>query len=126
MSEEKMKILEMIEKGMVSAEEGATLLDSVDTHDRVTPIKKGPFKMFKVRVLSKDGDKVNIQVPLSLAKIALSTGKGINFNGKINGVDFEQLGLDLETILDMIDEGNIGKLVDIESADGDIVEVYVE
>ncbi|XMB66665.1 hypothetical protein RI065_10230 [Mycoplasmatota bacterium zrk1] len=126
MSEEKMKILEMIEKGMVSAEEGATLLDSVDTHDKVTPIKKGPFKMFKVRVLSKDGDKVNIQVPLSLAKIALSTGKGINFNGKINGVDFEQLGLDLEKILDMIDEGNIGKLVDIESADGDIVEVYVE
>lgn len=126
MTDEKMKILEMIEKGTVSAEEGSKLLAAVDVSEKPMPVRKGPFKMFKVKVLSKDGDKVNVQIPLSLAKLAIQTGKGINFNGKMGGVDFESLGVNIEQILDLIDEGNIGKLVDVESADGDIVEVYVE
>ena len=34
--------------------------------------------------------------------------------------------LDLDLILEMIDKGTLGKIVDIESADGDIVEIIIE
>ncbi|XMB87036.1 hypothetical protein RJG79_04360 [Mycoplasmatota bacterium WC44] len=126
MSDEKMRILEMIQNGTVTAEEGLELLNSVEKSVTPTPAKKGPFKMFKVRVLSHDGDKVNVQIPLSLARVAIQTGKGVNFGGNIKGVDFDQLGIDFEQIMSMIDEGTNGKFVDIESADGDIVEIWVE
>ena len=34
--------------------------------------------------------------------------------------------IDFDAILQMAEKGVIGKLVDIESADGDLVEIYIE
>jgi hypothetical protein len=123
MSDDRLRILEMIANKTITASEGAELLKAVDINPStpVTPPKKQAFKMFKIKVLSADGDKVNVQIPLEFAKVALKNGKGFM---KID--QLEDMNLDIDMILEMIDSGSLGKIVDIESADGDIVEIVIE
>ncbi len=121
--DDKLRILEMIENKTITAAEGADLLKALDKNDEKAVIKpkREAFKMFKIKVLSADGDKVNVQIPLEFAKVALRQGKGFM---KVDQI--ENLDLDLEAILDMIDSGVLGKIVDVESADGDTVEIVIE
>ncbi len=126
MSQEKLKILEMIQQKTITPQEGAELLKALDkdTQTKMPSAKKDAFKMFKIRINSNDGDKVNISIPLEFAKIALRSRKGIpNLDKKINNMNVD---IDFEEILEMIDKGTDGKIVDIESGDGDKVEIYVE
>lgn len=76
----------------------------------------------RVRVLSAEGDKVNVNLPLQLVKVAYDMG--LNFSDMTNNPHAKSI--DLEMIMKLIEKGAIGKLVDIQSADGDIVEVIVE
>ncbi|MCK5761480.1 MAG: hypothetical protein KAH16_01130 [Candidatus Izimaplasma sp.] len=124
MSDDRLRILEMIEKKTITAAEGADLLKALDKADDDTSVVKkvkNSFKMFKIKVISSEGDKVNVQIPLEFAKVALKNGKGFM---KIDQID--DMNLDLDLILEMIDQGTMGKIVDIESADGDIVEIIIE
>ena len=121
--EDRLRILEMIEKKQITAAEGAELLKALDISEPTTAVqpKKDAFKMFRIKVLSADGDKVNVQIPIEFAKVALTSGKGFMKVDQIEGLD-----LDVDMILEMIDSGTLGKIVDIESADGDIVEIVIE
>ncbi len=122
MSQEKLKILEMIEKNIISPKEGSELLKALDskTEEGVKIKKKEAFKMLKIRIKSSDGDKVNVTIPLEFAKIALRSKKGIP---KLDQMDID---FDFEELIGMIESGAEGKIVDIESDDGDIVEIYIE
>lgn len=122
---DKLRILEMIENKTITAAEGAELLKALETNEVKTPTirnKKEAFKMLKVKVLSADGDKVNVQIPVEFAKVALSSGKA----GFMKVDQIEGLNIDFDQILEMIDTGMLGKIVDVESADGDIVEIVIE
>lgn len=77
--------------------------------------------ILRVRVNSAEGDKVRVNLPMSLVKVAMEIGVEINAGGT-NALK----NVDLEKILKLVESGAIGKLVEIESADGDIVEVVVE
>ncbi len=127
---EKMKILEMVENGQISPEEAAKLLKALDTPFNSPTAPKAPKKqtlrMFKVYVLSHDGDKVNVQIPLEFAKLAMAKGAGKNIvfnNSKLGNLDID---LDWDMIQDLIEQGATGNLVDIETNDGDIVKVSIE
>lgn len=78
--------------------------------------------MLRVVVNSVDGDKVRINLPMPLVKMALEMGMGIP---EISGNDALK-SLDIEQILVMAEKGVIGKLLEVESAKGDIVEIVVE
>lgn len=121
--DDKLRILEMIENKTITAAEGAELLKALDKNEDKAIIrpKKDAFKMFKIKIISGDGDKVNVQIPIEFAKVALRNGKGFMKFDKIDDLD-----LDIEAILEMIDSGMLGKIVDIESADGDTVEIVIE
>ncbi len=79
--------------------------------------------MIYIRVQSHRGDSVKVNVPLPLAATLMEAGVSLNSqNGEENllkGIDFNQL-------LAMANSGAVGKLVEVESADGDIVEITVE
>ncbi len=77
----------------------------------------------QVRVLSAAGDKIKVNLPMPLVKIALELGVDIAPN-YAQGVDLKKL--DLSKIMEMVEHGAMGKLVEIESAEGDTVEVVVE
>lgn len=84
--------------------------------------RKDPDEMlFKIRVKSHDGDKVNVNIPVALARIALES----NLLPDVNGMKALK-DIDIKKILSLVDVGVVGKLIEVESADDDIVEVYVE
>lgn len=77
---------------------------------------------FRIRVNSKEGDKVRVNLPLALAKVFVDNGNTMpQINGKdiLSGIDFKQL-------FELIEQGVVGKLIEVESADGDNVEIWVE
>lgn len=75
----------------------------------------------RVRVNSAEGDKIRVNLPMSLVKVAMEIGVQIN----ADGTDALK-NVDLEKIMKLVECGAIGKLVEVESAEGDIVEVVVE
>ena len=78
--------------------------------------------LLKINVLSADGDKVNVNLPLSIIKLCLDAGMDLpNINGKdsLKNIDFNQIFM-------LVEAGVIGKLVEIESADGDTISITVE
>lgn len=77
----------------------------------------------RIKVNSTDGDKVRVNLPMSLVKIGMEIG--LDFSGSMNGSDALK-SLDMSKLLDLVERGAIGKLVEVESAEGDIVEVVVE
>lgn len=86
--------------------------------------------LLKVRIKSADGDKVNINLPLSIAEILIKNKKFVESLQKSNDEEkraFSALSdVDFEQIVALVKEGVMGKLVEIESKEGDIVEIYVE
>lgn len=86
--------------------------------------KKDPAKMlFRIKVLSADGDKVRVNLPLPLLKMMMNTGASM----QLGDTDLSSLrNIDWDSLFAMIDNGVMGKLVEVESADGDFVEIYVE
>lgn len=79
--------------------------------------------MLKVRVLSTDGDKVSVNLPLKLVEL-LATSEGSTNINIGNSKAFSQINW--KSIMEMVEQGLLGKLVEVESADGDKVEVFVE
>ena len=93
----------------------------------VTPEERKPMEelTFRVKILSAQGDKVRVNLPMSLVKIALEIGVDVVPN--VGGDNAQMLkSIDMEKVVKMVEQGLVGKLVEIESADGDIVEVVVE
>ena len=79
--------------------------------------------IMRIRVDSSDGDKVRVNLPMSLVKVGLEIG--MDMSGSVNGME-NLKNVDLSKVLEMVEHGLIGKLVEVESADGDIVEIVVE
>jgi len=122
--EERMKILELLAKGAITSEDAEKLLSAVgDTKeaDEPAPViidKKAPFRMLKIYVDSADGDVVKIQLPIEFAKLLKS--------GKFNIDQLDDMDIDLDALIAMVNSGVIGELINIESADGDVVRIVVE
>lgn len=122
MGDDRLRILEMIQSKTITAAEGAELLKALDDVDgKVIVPKKQAFKMLKVKVSTQDGDKVNVQFPIEFATIALRSSKGFMNMDAIKDFD-----LDVDMIIKMIESGALGKIVDITTADGDVIEVVIE
>lgn len=77
----------------------------------------------RIKVDSAEGDKVRVNLPMSLVKVGLEMGMDIS--GSMNGAAALK-SVDLSKILELAERGAIGKLVEVESADGDNVEIVVE
>ena len=78
----------------------------------------------RIYAYSADGNKVKVNLPMPLVKIGLEMGVGIAPNF-VSGIDVLK-DLDLVKIMDLAERGVIGKLVEVESADGSTVEVVAE
>lgn len=74
--------------------------------------------ILKITVHSSDGDNVKLNLPFMLAEPFLKSAK---FGGSdaLKSIDFSQ-------VTQLIKSGAVGKLIEINSADGDIVEISAE
>ena len=122
MSQSRKDILELLKEGKITAEEAEMLLDALNSGEtpQAEPVvipKKTGRKMLYVLIKSKDGDDVKIQVPIEFAKFM-----------KIAKLDpkLQEQNIDFEALIELIENGMEGDLVNIKSADGDIIRIVVQ
>ena len=77
----------------------------------------------RIKVFSADGDRIRVNLPMVLVKVGLEMG--VEIAPSMTGIEGLQ-NIKMEQIVEMVERGLIGKLVEVESADGDIVEIVVE
>lgn len=120
-SEERIKILQMLEDGKITADEAAALLKALGKQEK----RRGPTtspepRWLRVRVTEPDKQRasVNVNLPLNMVNVGLKMGA--RFLPEFEGLDLEELG-------DALRQGQTGKVVDvIDEEDGSHVEVYIE
>ena len=127
-SEERMKILKMIEEGKISADEGSKLLSALSESRRGMPTPPRPPGMgggttarwLRIRVTdTRTGrSKASVQIPLALVDAGLKIGA--HFAPEVEGVD-------MSNVLEALRSGVTGKIIDVtDDEDGEHVEIYVE
>jgi hypothetical protein len=123
----KEEILKLVKDGDITVEEGLELLKSLDERDEVKsfqPTAKKAFnkRMLRIDVQSDEGDRVKVNVPLSVAKLGLDLGDNLNINGK----KLNLKGLDLEEIINQLDEDSQGEIVAVDAEDGSKVRIFID
>jgi hypothetical protein len=123
-SEERMRILRMIQEGKITAEEGAKLLAALRESRKETRPSAPPGRFNKgwlrVRVtdMATNRAKVNVNLPLSLMDAGLKIGA--QYAPELAGIDLTQF-------IEDIKGGAQGKIIDvIDEEDGEHVEIFVE
>ncbi|MEG2727325.1 MAG: hypothetical protein RR940_03705 [Bacilli bacterium] len=133
--EDKKRILKMVEEGKISAEEGIKLLDALESNvNKEEKVHKGVSindeeffkiekdkskgKMIYVRVISSDGERVKVNVPIELLKI-------LGTNTAMGGVSLDKHNVDINSIINAVENGFEGRLVEVDSNDGDKVIVEI-
>lgn len=102
------------------------LLTGKTTEVRLLPVEQRKTLdelTLRIKVDSAEGDKVRVNLPMSLVKICLEMG--VEITPGMNSAE-PLRSIDLTKIMDLVERGLIGKIVEIESANGDTVEVVVE
>lgn len=128
-SEEKLRILQMIQDGKITAEEGIRLFESLDS---AAPKSAGDDagsttlsasrtpRWFRVRVTDTNTGKTRVNVRLPVTVLAAGMKMGAKFSPEVEG-------LDMNVLTDAIRSGTIGKIVDVfDDSDGEHVEVFLE
>lgn len=105
------------------------LLGNTD-HPETTLLPKEERKPIKDMILrvvvnSKAGDKVRVNLPMTLVQVGIKMGMQMPEVAG-SGAAEAMKSIDIEQIFKLVEQGVIGKLVEVESADGDTVEVFVE
>ena len=78
--------------------------------------------VLRIVVVSADGDKVRVNLPMALVQLAMEMGMEmpqVSGNDALKDIDWAQ-------VMELARHGAMGNLIEVESADGDIVRIFVE
>ena len=78
--------------------------------------------MLRIVEDSADGDKVRVNLPMALVQLAMEMGMEmpqVSGNDALKDIDWAQ-------VMELVRHGAMGNLIEVESADGDIVRIFVE
>ncbi len=125
-SEERMKILKLIEEGKISADEGSKLLAALSETRRGIPTPPRPpgagsgARWLRIRVTDTHTgrSKASVQIPLALVDAGMKIGA--HFAPEVEGVD-------MSNVMEALRMGVTGKIIDVvDEEDGEHVEIFVE
>ena len=131
MSEEKMRVLKMIQEGKLTPEEGMQLLDVLDeglpadAAPKASRADKAPARAeggrwFHVRITDLDTGKVRTNVRVPIGIVSMGIKMGARFAPQVEGLEIDRLN-------EFINDGITGQIVDVtDDEDGEHVEVYIE
>ncbi len=131
--EERIKILSMLQDGVINAEQAAKLLEALGSigQEPKTPAAPSapafdrgggyrPGKFFRVRVTDTDTGKTRVNVRLPIGLVGAGLKMGMKFSPEIEGID-------PNVINEFLESGEIGQIVDVfDEEDGEHVEVFIE
>ena len=83
--------------------------------------------MLRMVVDSADGDKVRMNLPIAIVEAALDMGLNSGTGGSfmVGGTDLAK-NIDFSKIMELVRQGLVGNLLEVESANGDTVRIFVE
>jgi hypothetical protein len=120
MSDDKDRILKLLEEKKITAEEAARLLDAIKRSEGGGEPRN---RFLKVRVYDRGSDraKVNVTLPIGLVKW------GMNFIPDEAKAKIEEQEIDMKLISEALEKGITGKIVDVDDDEkGHHVEVWLE
>ena len=118
-TDERNRVLYMVESGKVTAAQAAQLLDTLDL-ERSHSREKSRNRTARVRVtnLATNRQKVNVTIPVSLIQVGLRLGTRLAP---------QVSGSALEDLLRAIEGGATGRLLDLQDLEeGERVEIFAE
>ncbi|MEK4424223.1 SHOCT-like domain-containing protein [Solibacillus sp. FSL K6-1523] len=129
MQEEIARVLTMVQEGKIDADQGAELIQVLQekvgtSNNGVEKSTKYLDKTLKIRVESTENDNVKVNVPIKLVKVVLLAGHSIA--ASIPQSEKYVKDIDINLIIEAIENELDGQIVDIKSANGDIVSVIIE
>lgn len=123
--DERMKVLQMLEQGKVSAEEASALLRALAGKRQPEPQRAERVwdagRLFRIQVtdLHSGKSKVNVTLPTKLI------GMGLRIAERFAPEEMD--GIDVRELEEMLANGAVGKILEVEDEeDGERVEIYVE
>ena len=121
MSNERIKILKMVEEGKITAEEAAGLIKALSGLEKPKPKSSGTEKgwlRIQVTDIESGEPSVNVNLPLRLVNVGLKLGA--RFVPEMEDFDVDELAEALRS-------GLTGKVMDvIDEEEGTKVEIFVE
>ena len=121
-SEERIKILTMVNEGKITAEEGARLIEALKKQERSSAVEQtGEARWLRVRVMDLNTGKESVRVNLPISLVNVGMKMGARF---IPEAEQESL---MEDLAEALSQGVMGKIVDVvDEEEGQRVEVFVE
>jgi hypothetical protein len=121
-AEERLRILQMIQEGKITAEEGANLLQALGGAGKgkppASPTRDPRLLRVRITDLNTGKTKVNVNIPMGLVNVGVKLGA--RFAPTHANIDYDE-------IMDAIKSGASGKLADVEDLEsGEHVEIWVE
>ncbi|HSM23784.1 MAG TPA: hypothetical protein VK856_02875 [Anaerolineaceae bacterium] len=129
--EERIKILSMLQDGVINADQAAKLLEALGSTGSESKSPPTPpsverpgggrsGKFFRVRVTDTDTGKTRVNVRLPVGLVGAGLKMGMKFSPEIEGID-------PNIINEFLESGEIGQIVDVfDEEDGEHVEVFIE
>ncbi len=122
-SEERIKILQMIQDGKITADEGAKLLAALSHGKQRSPrpaSRVADSRYMRVRVTDTFSGKTKVSVNLPLGLVDAGLNIAANFMPDLGENTATEIG-------EAIREGLTGKIVDVfDEEDGEHIEIYIE
>ncbi|MCJ7625059.1 MAG: hypothetical protein MUO76_16285 [Anaerolineaceae bacterium] len=130
-SDERLKVLSMVQEGKITAEEAVQLLEALDdsaaeqrSKPRHTPpspsIPGRAGRWLQMRVTDTDTGKIRVNVRLPIGVVKAGLKMGMRFVPEAEGLDKEEL-------IAAIEKGTVGSIFDMfDEKDGEHIEVIIE
>lgn len=132
-TEERLKILTMVQEGKITPEDAAQLLEAINSapipprrpaasaapgEDRGALGHKPRWLRVRVTDTETGKPRVNVRLPISMVSVGLKMGS--KFAPQVEGLDSAEL-------MQIIESGELGQIVDVfDEEDGEHVEVFLE
>ena len=123
MSDERLRILQMVEEGKISATDAAKLLEALENQPpgNEAPTATGQPRWLRVYISESSGKKVHVNIPARLLNMALRIAT------RTGALRQEESAEVLQALREALNTGQRGRIVEIVDAeDGDRVEIYLE
>ena len=122
MLDERLRVLKMLEAGQITADEAAKLLDALQASPRPSQASAGRMLRVRVTEIATGRVQASMNVPLVLAQTFARAGM------RLGGIWAPRIGgLDLPNVLDAIESGEPGRVVEWADHDnGRLTQVVIE
>ncbi|MFF3102268.1 SHOCT-like domain-containing protein [Viridibacillus arvi] len=129
MKEEITRVLTMVQEGKIDVDKGSELIQVLKEKEETgNKLFEKPTKYLdktlKIRVVSTENDNVTVNLPIKLVKVVLMAGHSIA--ASIPQSEKYIKDIDINLIIEAIENELDGQIVDIKSANGDTVSVFID